>query len=265
MSTDNLIGYENFDDDYKESIKYNVNNGVYFVDGFDYYLNAYLRPIVDRTFYIFIGLVSVFIIYNTITLIRFVLPLREEINVVINERDMSKYQLDIHDLSKNKDTVTTDEDILRYLLMNYVKMRETHSYKTANLEDFSNKILAIQSNSSSDVTNEFRTFMSKSNTTGPYYYFGRDIETSVEVTSFIFNRIKRSNFLDKIKDYFDVKLLPISADIYYTLTIKTDSKIYTEDRKAVLEFEYIGVEKDKNGVMFAPQFSVINYKNYKIK
>jgi type IV secretory pathway component VirB8 len=265
MTDINLLGYESFDNIYKESIKYNVENGVYFADGFDYFLVAYLRPIVDRTFYIFVCIISIFIIYNTISLISFVLPIKEDVNVVINERDMSRYHLTITDLSKNKDTLTIDEDILRFLLMNYVKLRETHNYKSADVTEFNNRFISIQNNSSPDVSNDFRLFMSKENTTGPYYYFGKDIESSIKITSFSFDRIKRVKLSDKIRDYFNTKLLPIRANVYYTLTIKNDSKIYNESRKAVLEFEFIGIEKNKEGKMTAPKFSVTSYKNYRIK
>jgi type IV secretory pathway component VirB8 len=261
-----IRGYENFDDIYKESIKFSVDDGTYFRDGFDFFISNYLAPIVDRTFFIFVSILSIFIIYFVINLILYVLPIKEEINIPIKERDLTKYFTKMTDISKNDDAETTDEDILRYLLINYVKQRETHDYKTGNINDINKKLSIIQHNSSSDVNNEFRGFMSKENTAGPYHYFGKDIDSAVEITSFKFRRVQKKDFFTKVKDYFNVNILPIAADVYYTLTIRVgDNPPRYEKRRANIEFKFVGVEQDNNEKYLPVKFSVTNYKNYMVK
>ena len=258
--------YKNYDNEYKESVKFAMDSGNYFKDAFSWYNIVYIKPMVDRTMLIFAFIISIIIIYNVIQLILALLPLKENVYIAIKEKDLSKYQTLIYDLSKNEEAKTTNEDILRYLLINYVKERESHNYKTANVNDMNHKLKVIENNSSGDVFNEFQTFMSRNNVGGPYYFFGKDVETTVTIDSFKFIRIERSSFFSKVKDYFNVELLPVRAEITYTLNTQIGSKITSQKRKAVISFEFSGVEFDKKTGNYLPiKFKVTSYKNYNIE
>ena len=187
--------YKNFDETYRDSIKYSINDGSYFRDGFNWYCTVFLRSIVDRTFFVFMSIMGVIIIYNVMSIIFMILPLKHDIYISIREKDLTKYQTKIYDISKNEEANSTDEDILRYLLIAYVEERETHNYKTASISDINKKLEKIKSVSSSDVFNEFNLFMSRENQNGPFYYFGKDIETSVQINSFNFIRIGPAPFI----------------------------------------------------------------------
>jgi len=258
--------YSNFDETYKESIKFSIDDGTYFKDAYHWFNLIYLRSIVDRSFFIFMSIMGIVIIYFVFKIILSILPLKQNIYITIKEKDLTKYQTQIYDISKDKDSKTTDEHILRYLLINYVKVRETHDYRTANINDINIKLTQMQNNSSQDVYNEFKYFMSSENVNGPYYYFGKDIETTIEITSFNFIRIKRIKFLDKIKDYFNFNLLPIKANVYYTLKTQIGDKITSKKRRASISFKYTGVELDEKTNNFSNiKFMVTDYKNYEVK
>lgn len=258
--------YDNFDEIYKKSIKTSVENGSYFRDAFSWFSVAYLRTIVDRSFFIFMSIMGVMIIYFVIIIINMILPLKEDIYITIKENDLTKYKTNIYDISENKDAETTDEHILRYLITNYVKNRESHNYKQANINDINNKLNVIQNTSSSDVFSEFKYFMSSENSNGPYYYFGKNIETSVTVDSFDFVRIQRKKILDKVIDYFNIKLLPIKADVYYTLTIQVGDNISYEKRRASVSFKFTGPELNKETNKYSPiKFLITEYKNYNVR
>ena len=258
--------YKNFNDEYKESVKFSIDSGNYFKDAFSWYNTVYIKPSVDRTSLIFTFVLSVFIIYNVVNLILSLLPLKEDIYIAIREKDLSKYQTIVKDISKTEDTKTTDEDILRYLLINYVEERESHNYKAANIKDFNKKLKIIENNSSVDVYNEFGNFMSKNNANGPFYFFGKNVETSVVIDSFEFIRVHRDSVFSKLKDYFNIKLLPIRAEIFYTLNTKIGDKLVSQKRKAVISFDFSGVEVDKKTGNYLPiKFIVTSYKNYNLK
>ena len=258
--------YKNFDEDYRDSIKYSVNNGSYFKDGFNWYCTLFLRSIVDRTFFVFMSIMGVIIIYYVVSLIFMLLPLKEDVFISIREKDLTKYQTKIYDISKNEEAQSTDEDILKYLLIAYVEERETHNYKTANIKDINTKLERIKNVSSSDVFNEFNFFMSRENRNGPFYFFGRDAETTVEINSFNFIRIHREKLIDKIKDFFDITLMPIKAEVYYTLRTQIGDKITTQRRKAVISFKFIGVEYDGDRDEYSPvKLLITSYKNYELK
>lgn len=257
--------YNNFDNDYKESIKYTVNDGSYFKDGFNWFCALYLRPIVDRTFFVFMSIMGVIITYHVIGLVFMFLPLKEDIYISIREKDLTKYATSIYDLSNNQETESTDEDVLKYLITNYVIERETHNYKSANINDMNTKLEKIKNNSSSDVFSEFRSFMSRENQSGPFYFFGKNIETTVEINSFKFIRIHRESLIKRIIDYFNVKLLPIRAEVYYTLKTHVGDKVTSEKRKAVVSFKFSGIEYDSKTEQYLPvKFAVTSYKNYKV-
>lgn len=255
--------YDNFDEDYKVSIKYSVENGKYFKEAFDWYSNMYLRSIVDRTFFIFMFIMGVFIIYNVISLVFMILPLKEDVYIAIKEKDLTKYETSIVDLSKNSISKSSDEQILQYLITNYVIERETHNYKSANISDVNEKLAKIQNNSSRDVYNEFKYFMSSEYKDGPYYYFGKDIETEVKIDSFEFIRVKRDNLISKLTDYFNMNLMPIRAEVKYTLTTKIGDNITKQKRKAVLSFKFTGVEYNENTKKYSNvRIFITSYRNY---
>ena len=83
-----------------------------------------------------------------------------------------------------------------------------------------------------------------------------------EINSFNFTRIQRKNVLSRLVDYFNVKLLPIGAEITYTLKTQIGDDITYQKRKAVIGFKFSGVEYDKNTNSYLPvKFSVTSYKN----
>ncbi|MDD2840429.1 MAG: type IV secretion system protein [Rickettsiales bacterium] len=257
--------YNNFDDNYRDSIKYCVGNGTYFKDAFNWYCNLYLRPIVDRTFFVFMSIMGVVIIYNVIGLISLILPLKEDVYIAIREKDLTKYQTTIHDISKSKEANSTDENILKYLVNNYVAERESHNYKTSNINDINLKMERVKNVSSPDVFNDFKYFMSADNNNGPYYYFGKNIETTVDITSFNFIRIHRTKFVDKIIDYFNVGLIPIKAEVFYTLSTQFGDNVNYQKRKAILSFKFVGVERNEKTGEYSPvKFVVTSYKSYLI-
>lgn len=260
---DKLNNYDNFDENYKESVKCSVKNGKYFKEAFDWYSNTYLRSIVDRTFFVFLSIMGIIIIYYVISLIFMILPLKENIYIPIREKDLTKYETSIVDLSKNSVSKSSDEQILQYLITNYVIERETHNYKSANISDINDKLIKIQNTSSRDVYNEFKYFMSSEYKDGPYYYFGKDIETEVKINSFEFIRVKRDNLISKIIDYFNVNLMPIRAEVKYTLTTKIGDNITKQKRKAVLSFKFVGVEYNENTKKYSNvRIFITGYKNY---
>ena len=258
--------YNNFDEEYKESINASVKNGTYFNEGFKWFSDSFLRSITDRTFYVFMSIMGVIIVYNVIQIIFMLLPLKQDIFISIKEKDLTKYMTHIYDISKTEEAESTDEDILRYLVMNYVIERESHNYKTGNINDMNTKLEKIKNNSSGDVYNEFNLFMSSENKNGPFYYFGKNVETTVKINSFNFIRVNRFGFLDKIKNYFTLKTLPVQAEVYYTLRTQVGSNITSQKRKAVVSFKFRGVEYNEDQQKYSPVvFQVIGYKNYELK
>ena len=258
--------YNNFDEDYKESIRCSIDDGSYFKDAFNWYADSYLKPIVDRTFFIFMSIMGIFIVYNVVLMIFMLLPLKQDIYISIKEKDLTKYYTSIYDISKNDEGESTDEDILRYLTIYYVKERENHNYKSGDIMDLNNKLTKIGNNSSGDVFNDFKYYMSSKNENGPYYYFGKNIETTVQINSLNFTRIRRKNIFSKAIDYFNVQLLPIGADVVYTLKTQMGDDITYQKRKAVIGFKFSGVEYDKNTGTYLPvKFTVTSYKNYELK
>ena len=259
--------YDNFDEKYRLSIKADIESGNYFKDAYNWYCISFLKSITDKTFFIFMSIMGVLIIVFVLQMLSYVFPLKEDIYITIKENDLTKYRTDIVDLAKYKEATSTDEQILEYLLKNYVKERESHNYKAGDINVINNKLRVIKNNSTDDVYNEFRTFMSSANKNGPYYFFGKSIETKININRFKFIRVIKKGFVNKVKDFFTIKaLLPIKAEVFYTLITDNGEKVINEKRKAVITFKFYGVEYDRQKNVYSNvKFIVTSYKNYIVK
>ena len=255
-----------FNKEYAANIKKDVENGNYFKDSYNYYCIAYLYQITDRTFYIFMSIISLIILYFAYKIIIGMFPLKEEIYIAIKENDLTKYQTSIVDLTKFKEARSVDEMILQYLTMNYVKERETHNYRSGNINDINNKLVKIKNTSSGDVYNEFKQFMSRENTNGPYYYFGKSITTRINITDVKFIRLNENGVFNKIKNFFSFKvLLPIQTEIYYDLITDNGEKQIIQKRKALLTYKYTTFIYNKIKNEYSPvKFYITSYKNFAI-
>jgi len=243
----------------KEFIKKSVEDGSYFKDGIEWFGSKYIEPITEKTFLIFLSIIGIIITYTIITMITNLLPLTESVPIVLKERDSSTYLPIISKLIE-KDTKTTNEAILKYLVINYVKDRENHYYPEGDLSKYTSKFERIKNSSSNEAFVDFKKFMSKNNKQSPIHYFGKDIERKIEIQSFNFIRPEKT-FFNKAGDFFMAEKLPQEAIVTYKIKIITPLKTTEETKTTRLSFNFSGIRRNTKKEYLPLNFKVISYIN----
>lgn len=247
-----------------ELIRESIENGDYFKDAMEWYSLSYISPITERAFFVLLSILSVFITYMFITIISSALPLKETVPVVIKEKDTAVYRTTIKSIKHKDEAKTTDEAVLRFLLINYIKEREEHNYKRAKIQDVNEKLDKIKNNSSVEVFEQFKDFMSRSNPSSPIHFFNKNVERKITINSFKFAKTKKITLFDKMKGFLAMQALPTKAYINYTSHTILPNKIIKEQREAEITFKFNGIDIDKKTQKFSPlRFIVIDYKKFK--
>jgi type IV secretory pathway component VirB8 len=250
---------ENLTSEQKELVKKSVEDGSYFKDGLEWFVSKYIEPITEKTFLIFLSIIGVVITYTIVTMITNLLPLTESVPIVLKERDSSTYLPIITKLIE-KDTKTTNEAILKYLVINYVKDRENHYYPKGNLSKYTSKFERIKNSSSNEAFVDFKKFMSKNNKQSPIHYFGKDIERKIEIQSFKFVRLEKT-FFNKAGDFFMAEKMPQEALITYKIKIIAPLKTIEETTTKRLSFNFSGIRRSAKKEYLPLNFKVISYIN----
>lgn len=255
---------EELEKENSEFVRESIEDGSYFKDAMEWYSTSYILPLTERAFFILLSILSVFVTYMFVIIIASALPLKERLSVVIREKDTAIYEPSITSLVNKKETKSTEEAVLRFLVINYLKEREEHNYKKADITTVNIKLDKIKNNSSIDVFENFKNFMSKSNPSSPIHFFGKNVERKVEIKSFYFVKPKKLTIFDKMKGFLAMYSLPTKAYVNYTVSTVLPSKVVTEERKAELTFKFNGIDIDRETEEFLPlQFIVVEYKKFK--
>lgn len=257
---------EEINEEYKTFVKESVDDGSYFKDAFDWYAISYILPIAERSFFMFLSILSALIVYVLISIFSSVLPLTEEVPIVIKAKDSARYKPIISSIKNKDEAETLDETVLRFLAINFVKDREEHNYKKANIKEYNKKLDRMKNNSSIEVYDDFKKFMSKSNPDSPIHFFGKNVERKIIVDSFTFEKVKKTGVMDRLRGFLVLEATPSKAYVNYTLQTILPDKTVNEKRKARMGFKFSGVEFDEKNNKYLPlKFTVTEYKNYNVQ
>ena len=249
--------------EYNQFIKQSVKDGYYFKDAMEWYIFRYVNPICERTMLFFIAVLCLLISYVLVSIIFNSLPLVEHVPVVIKAKDTSRYIPVIKSLRNSEDIRTIDEAVVRYLLIEYLKNRESFDFRKADIEVLNKKFAAIRNNSSITEYRAFQAFMSKDNPSSPIMNWGKNITRSVKITSFAFKRIELNNFVDRAKDFMSIEV-PSEVEIRYNAVNSDNGTI--DDKQiylAKIKFNFPGI--DAKNLKKNLEFTVVEYKNFLVK
>lgn len=254
-----------------DEIKESYNNNSYFKDSFDWYFFNYLSPICDRTLLIFSGLISIIVFYIVLKMIESTYPLIEEYPIFYKSYDQSLYTPKLvklkREYSNATDEQSVDESVLKYLIQNYVKVREGFNFKDAKISTVNKKILNIKNSSSTSVYKKYQQYINKSNPNSPLNYFGQNVERKIFIKSVDFIRIVPKNLAQKAKEFI-VASIPTKADIKFNAQLikininSGETDIIDEDFIAKIDLIFPGIQKGHEGPL---DFEVTNYQLFRIK
>lgn len=260
---------EQLSQEYVEKVSRAVYDGSFFRDSMQWYIFQYVRPSVDRNLMIAFSLIGVLCVYYLYDIIMSSFPLVEEVPVVIREYDTSIYNPIIKKLKNNTESkdLSADEVVLKYLVLNYVKERESFDFKESDVKEVNRKFNVMKNNSSYLEYRSFRAQMSRSNPNSPIHFFGRDVHRDIEISSFKIIKSKSKNKINMIKRYFSPKLSD-KAEVRFRATVFSKNKDGQEVQSskrylAKITFDFSGLSRDeKSGVL---GFAVKDYDLFEIK
>jgi len=265
MQEDNTES-EDFKKRYNSFVSKLLENKTFFKDAREWYATTYVLPISQRSFFILISIMGLFTSIMIASIVNSVFPLKETVPVIIESKDQAIYKPIIYDLTKinTQNSKTADEFVSSYLLVNYLKEREEHSYRDGNITKYNEKFNKIKNNSSIEVFEEFKKYMSKSNSNSPVHFFGKNISRKVIIKNIKFIRQIKEELSDKIKDFFRPKDMPSLVEIDYLVQTKYSNRTVSERNKAKINFKFNGIQKDQKTNKYLPlKFTVTKYKNYR--
>lgn len=166
-------------DEISKSLMKQIKDGRYFSDARDWYSLRYLMPVPERSLLIFItilsliaGLVATWTSYSMFPVVR-----SYEVMIRVDS------SIDTYSIIKRltEEGLTTRQSVAKYLLQDYVKVREAYDY-----QEFEPQFLRMKEASSKKVYREFENEMSTSNPNSRTVNYGKYITRDVRVLSSAF-------------------------------------------------------------------------------
>lgn len=206
-----------------------IKDGRYFSDAREWYAVRYLMPIPERSLLLLItsfsliaGMVAVWTSYSMFPVIR-------PYEVIIKVDDSKDNYSVIRRLTEPN--LTTRQSIAKYLLQDYVTVRESYDYK-----EFGPQFARMREASSKKVYREFEQEMSTSNPNSRTVNFGKYMTRSTKVLSSAF--AEEGRYTEKAAVIFETTVIGKKGEksverwgAHISYTLEDISKIVKEREK----------------------------------
>ena len=151
---ENYLEEDEVKSEYNEFIKESVLNGQYFKDARDWYIFRYITPICDRALLATMIIVIFCTLYTIKIISESIFPLVVSQAIFVPPKDPTIYETKLTKIKPKKNEAnfdaevqTFDESILKYLIVNHIKVRESFDFRKGRIEDVNKKFSHIKNNS----------------------------------------------------------------------------------------------------------------------
>lgn len=220
-----------------------VRTGEYFREARNMYDVTVNDPMSERYLYILITTIAMCILLVSIYAAQQLYPLERSIPFIFNTHDI------VDDLPRMKSLVAQKgedpgEALLRFLVKNYVVMRESYDIAT-----FDRNSSGIKQQSSPEVFAEFQAYINPANPESPIVIYQRHSKRVITILA-----TKRL----EDQDY--------GMEVYYDVTVETRTSVKKSRWQADIAFSYSGVELDDEGEKVKPiNFVVTKYRSKRLQ
>ena len=157
-----------------------------------------------------------------------------------------------------------DYAILRYLVKNYVKMREEFLPGSLDLLQIDHRVKKISNNSTREISKEYQRIFDNNNFSNPLIRLGRSGFARVRFQDINLD-IKKPSFWDQVRGGKQLMQMPKAASVTYQVQERSAQKTRIENWKVIMNFNYAGVIIDKeNNSLTLTDFTVTDYKKRKM-
>lgn len=224
-----------------------VRSGEYFSEAQKMYDLDVNDPMTDRYWYILITVFSIAICIAVFVALQGLYPLKPSVPFIYSTNDIIEDFPQIKTL-RGFDGEDADSALQRFLVDNYVKMREEY-----NLKNFDRNLTALEIISTKQVFNDYEKFIDKNNPTSPIVMYQRHTERSINILS---NKwIKSTDNKNGGQDF-------IIQVIYDAKTNKIGQDPQLSRWKVDVAFKYEPIKLDTETLAIKPYgFIVTDYNN----
>ena len=200
-------------------------------------------PMSERYMYICITTIAILILGVAVYAAQQLYPLERSVPFIFNTHDI------VNDLPRMKSLVAQkgenpSEALLRFLVKNYVAMRESY-----DIETFDRNANGIRQQSIPQVVAEFQSFINPSNPESPIVLYQRHSKRSVII-------LATKRLVDQ--DY--------GMEVYFDVTVESQREVKKSRWQADIAFSYSGVELDDTGEKVKPiSFVVTKYRTKRLQ
>jgi len=209
-----------------------MEKGVYFHHARMWYHDLYHRPLAERSFFILISAFAALTIFFSLLVYVSMQPLSRTIPYTIYTDDIGSTIPKIMPLKQSR-TEVLSLSLARYLVSDYVKMREAYQYDVTKLEWQFNRVREV---SDYGEFRRYRAQVSSENPASPLSQYGRDAMRDVNIYSESFNLEGEQK----------------TATVYFVTQVKRGQQVQQNNWLANITFrmpEYV-VDSETNDVVF---------------
>ena len=239
-----------------------IDNGSYFDDALEWYIQKFCRPISERVFWFAAVLFFMFFMYSLQSQITSWYPLKINRPIIIYNKNVQMKQ--VVDKMDNP-YHNADYAILRYLIKNYIQMREEFLKGSLTLIKVDNRLKRVANNSTKEVSRDYQRIFDLDGVKNPIKRLGRPGSRRIRFREIILD-IKKLSLFDKVKRFNKLIELPRAATVIYEATEETLRHKKRSIWKIKLKFNYSGVILDtENKNLTLTEFTVTDYQQERIQ
>ncbi len=271
---ENYLEEDEIKSEYNQFIKESVLNGQYFKDARDWYIFRYITPICDRALLATMIIVICCTLYTIKIIGESIFPLVVSQAIFVPPKDPTIYETKLTKIKPKKNEAnfdaevqTFDESILKYLIVNHIKDRESFDFRKGRIEDVNKKFSHIKNNSTFREYKNFQAIMSKDNKNSPIHFFGKNVIKNITINSIKFKRREGKNAIEKALFYI-TNSPPLEADVDFTSTTISTNDMNEKDYKYerfLVKLKYDYQQIFKNNRQSSVGFTINRYSLYRMK
>ncbi len=225
-----MIKIDKFTFDPKK-IKQKLQSGEYFRDARIWYNELYHRPIGERSFFIVITLLSAITIWLSVHVYLSMFPLKPVIPyIILSENIVDEYPV----ISPLRQAPSEDLNIsiARFLIANYVQMRENYQYDVQKMEWSFNR---VRSTSTEQEFAKYQHVVNPQNPASPFNKYGRDARREIAISNIT----------------LDLESKPSSAQVHFTSKVIRNKQVQINNWVANITFSFpkLKVDQETNIVL----------------
>jgi type IV secretion system protein VirB8 len=220
-----------------------VRTGEYFREARGMYDITINDPMSDRYMYICITTVAIMILCVAVYAAQQLYPLERSVPFIFNTNNIVDDLPRMKSLTMHKGE-NPSEALLRFLVKNYVNMRESY-----DIETFDRNVNGVKQQSAPEVVAELQAFINPGNPESPIVVYQRHSKRHVTI-------LATKRLVDQ--DY--------GMEVYFDVTIENRNEIKKSRWQADIAFSYSGVELDQSEEKVKPiSFVVTKYRTKRLQ